>query len=284
VKKIFLWLIGGILLAEAGALEGYASVLYRWRDPQGTVHVSDTPPASGDYKTIQNEGAPHFKIPLKNKFHSTAPRPVHSEVVAIPLHRLGSHFLVKMRINSRAEGLFLLDTGASLTLIHPDVAREAGIDMDSRSPVLPIKTASGIIFPPLVRVESLNLGGMKLDSKEMIVHDLHQGKNISGLIGMDILSDYQVTLDTPRASLILTPLHHVGPVYGGHSKTWWRGRFDFYRRAIHSLKGLLKASSRTLKNHHITRRRIKQSIAVYQDRMMELNLQAEDALVPLDWR
>ena len=280
MKRIFLWLIGGILLAEVG----YASVLYRWRDPQGTVHVSDTPPAAGIYKTIQNEDCPDSKIPSKNKFHFTEPRPAHSETVAIPLHRLGSHFLVKMRINSQAEGLFLLDTGASLTLIHPNVAREAGIDMDNKSPVLPIKTASGIIFPPLVKVESLNLGGMNLGSKEVIVHDLHQGKNISGLIGMDILSDYQVTLDTPRSSLILTSLHHAGPVYGGHSKTWWRGRFDFYRRTIHSLKRLLKLSSGTLKSHHIGRQRIKQSIAVYQNRMMELNLQAEDALVPLDWR
>jgi len=65
VKRIFLWLIGGILLAEVG----YASVLYRWRDPQGTVHVSDTPPAAGIYKTIQNEDCPDSKIPSKNKFH-----------------------------------------------------------------------------------------------------------------------------------------------------------------------------------------------------------------------
>jgi len=272
-----------LALSWMAALTGMSSTMYRWRDKEGFLHLSDTPPLSGPYETIKEEDGNRGATPNTGMSPSEKTHEI-SDAITIPLRCMGNHFLVKLQINGQVEGLFILDTGASLTLISPEIARMAGISAGDSAPILPIKTASGIIFPPLVYVGSFTLGDLTLEGKEVVIHDLHQARNISGLIGMDILSDYQVTLDSRNVTLILRPLQHIGPVYGGHPRKWWKERFAFYRRAIRSLEGLLRAPVRALNSYHLKKQRIRKSIAIYQDRLTELGLQAEDALVPLDCR
>ncbi len=267
---------------------GRASTLYRWKDKNGTIHITDIPPTSGSYETFQDSKEATTNPPIS----PSAPEPSSplqppssfSKAIYLPLRKAGNHFLVTMTLNDRATGLFLLDTGASLTVISPQISREAGISTDTSSPILPLKTASDIIFPPIVHVGKINLGTLTLPGGDVIIHDIHFGKGVSGLFGMDLLSDYMVTLDTQNATLILKPIKEAGPLYGGHSKKWWRKKFAFYRHAIRSLENLLKTPDKILTKYHLSREKITHSIDYFKGKLYYLKSLAEEELVPLDWR
>lgn len=276
-----------ILLCVLWLMPAEGGTLYRWQDKKGVIHITDIPPSTGPYETIKEENETNTKVPQPPRSKATESPGTSkgtSNTAHIPLRRAGNHFLAKMGINGQVEGYFVLDTGASLTVISHDIAQKAGITLDDSLPILPVKTASGIIFPPVAHVERFTLVDLSLPGGNVVVHDIHFGKGVSGLLGMDLLSDYMVTLDTENATLILKPVHAAGPVYGGHGQKWWRGRFTFLRRTIKGLEDLLKVPDRTLTQAHITREKIEASITFYENRLDELKSLAEDELVPLEWR
>ncbi|RTZ90814.1 MAG: hypothetical protein DSY91_05935, partial [Deltaproteobacteria bacterium] len=270
--KRLVWILCILLLVLWGVPAPVFS-LYRWKDKEGVIHITDIPPSSGPYETIKDEsggnmGTPESAEPKAAKSPSGSSKaPSSSAAAQIPLRRAGNHFLVRMGINDQTEGYFVLDTGASLTVISPEIAQKAGITLDESLPILPVKTASGIIFPPVAHVGGFTLGDLSLPGGNVVVHDIHFGKGVSGLLGMDLLSDYLVTLDTENAILVLKPVHVAGPVYGGHGRKWWRGRFTFLRRTIKGLEDLLKVPDKTLAQVHISRERIESSITFYQNRL-----------------
>lgn len=287
--KRFLLILFLLLFYVVSFSEG--SALYKWKDGKGGVHVTDVPPPSGSYETIgkkeRNEKSntpPESSRELEKGAASRTTTRKTPAPAYIPLRRAGNHFLVKMGINSRTAGLFLLDTGATLTVIAPQIAQEGGILLSGDLPIIPLKTASGLIFPPLARVEKFTLGDLTLPGGDVVVHDIHFGKGVSGLVGMDLLSDYQITLDTQRAVLVLKPVHRAGPTYGGHSRRWWQGKFAFYRHTLQSLENLRQVPERALNPYHVDREKIEESIEYFQDRLIRLKSLAEDDLVPLGWR
>jgi len=267
--------------------------LYKWRDKEGVIHITDYPPATGPYESVEGKDQESEKqapstqdrtTPERKKVPSEGASKSFTKVIHIPLRRAGNHFLASMKLNGQAEGYFVLDTGASMTVISPQIAEKAGIVLDDSLPILPLKTASGLIFPPVAHVDTFALGSLTLDGGDVVVHDIHFGHGVSGLLGMDIMSDYLVTLDTEKAVLTLKPARHVGPIYGGHAKKWWRSRFGFYRHILHSLQSMRNVPDKALKPYHITRERVEKSITIYQERLDELKSLAEDELVPLEWR
>ncbi len=290
--KRVIWILSFVFLV-LWALPEPGFPLYRWKDKEGVVHITDFPPPTGPYETIgekkrngENQSVPEKSSPEPEK-ESPVPAgtsPEFSNAVYIPLRQAGNHYLVQMGINGQATGYFLLDTGATMTVIGPQIAQEAGIVLDESLPVLPLKTASGLVFPPVAHVDKFTLGNLSLPGGDVVIHDIRFGKGVSGLLGMDILSDYQVTIDTQKATLVLKPVKREGPTYGGHSRKWWRSRFGFYRHILRSLENVRKVPERALKPYHITKERVEKSIAIYQERLDELSSLAEDELVPLEWR
>ncbi len=290
--KRVIWILSFIFFV-LWALPEPGFSLYRWRDEEGVIHITDVPPPTGPYEAVgekkgneEERSTPEKSVPQPGG-EETAPSETpkkFSDAVYIPLRQAGNHYLVQMGINGQAQGYFLLDTGASMTVIGPQIAEKAGIVLDESLPILPLKTASGLIFPSVAHVEKFTLGNLILSGGDVVVHDIHFGKGVSGLLGMDLLSDYLVTLDTQKATLVLKPVKKTGPIYGGHSKKWWRSRFGFYRHILRSLENVRKVPERALKPYHITKERVEKSIEIYQERLDELSSLAEDELVPLDWR
>ena len=277
-----------MFLCGAWVVSVEGGTLYQWKDRRGMVHVTDVPPPSGSYKVYKgerNESIQGRDVLENGQNIESLPTPTKSSrAVYVPLRRAGSHFLVRVGINGRAEGFFLLDTGASMTVLNPEIAREAGIPWDGTLPIMPLKTASGVIFPPIVHVDRFTLGRLSLAGGDVVVHDIRFGKGVAGLLGMNLLSDYRVALDTEKAPLILKPVLQAGPTYGGHSRKWWRRKFGFYRHTIRALETLRRASDRVLERYRISRERIDKSIEYYRDRLDHLKRLAEDELVPLEWR
>src|SRR5262245_9374946 len=75
----------------------------------------------------------------------------------VRLHGDGTSWLVEATIDGRAQGSFLLDTGASYCVIAPALARE--LDLPETGSFATVETANGPVRAPLVRLPSLDLGG-----------------------------------------------------------------------------------------------------------------------------
>jgi clan AA aspartic protease (TIGR02281 family) len=118
----------------------------------------------------------------------------------VPLRGDGTSWLVQATINGRAQGLFLLDTGASYCVITPGLARE--LALSPTGSFATVLTANGAVKAPIVRLRSLELNGTRAQDVQAIVHDA-VGPKLDGVIGLNFLNRYRYAVDPQRRELEL---------------------------------------------------------------------------------
>ncbi len=131
---------------------------------------------------------------------------------AIPLRsaRTTGHHLVSARINGR-EGVFVLDTGANVSVIDSDHAahfRLGGGKASAGGAVV----LGGANAAKQVGIESLSLGKVSIRQRRMVLTDLGPlgdalaplaGGAVHGLIGQDVLKEHRAVIDVERPLLYL---------------------------------------------------------------------------------
>ena len=118
----------------------------------------------------------------------------------VPLRGDGTSWTVQATINGRTDALFLLDTGASYCVVAPSLARQLALaPTGSFATVL---TANGAVRAPVVRLRTLQLGGMRALDVQAIVHDA-VGPQIDGVLGLNFLNRYRYAVDAQRRLLEL---------------------------------------------------------------------------------
>jgi clan AA aspartic protease (TIGR02281 family) len=87
----------------------------------------------------------------------------------------------------------VLDTGACTTTISNELLSRAGYDCsgDSYSNII---TASGIEQVDVLRIPKIKLGQFSLNNTEVYVHDFPEESLISGVLGMNVLEQFDVEL------------------------------------------------------------------------------------------
>lgn len=131
--------------------------------------------------------------------HDAAP-----QVVGIPLHRSGNHFIVDARPDHGRSIRLLIDTGASLTILTPDVLEQRGIGYQNTGRSGVFNTANGPVRAPIYKLDSLSVGDWQVNQLEIGVLDLSGGSNIDGLLGMNFLRHFQFFIDQNEALLRLS--------------------------------------------------------------------------------
>ena len=130
---------------------------------------------------------------------------------AIPLRsaRTTGHHLVSASINGR-EGVFVLDTGANVSVIDSDHAGRFGLGR--ATPRGPAVVLGGPNAARQVRIESLSLGPVAIRQRRMVLTDLGPlgdalaplaGGAVHGLIGQDVLKEHRAVIDVERPLLYL---------------------------------------------------------------------------------
>ena len=122
------------------------------------------------------------------------------------INRSDHLFVVKVYVNGYGPFDFLLDTGASLTVISPSTARAAGIGKGGRK-----VTATGLkgsIGATVVRLKSLRAGHWETTRLSTAIVDLSNlertlKRKIGGIIGYNLLRRYRLTVDYPKRRLYL---------------------------------------------------------------------------------
>ncbi len=74
--------------------------------------------------------------------------------------------VAEVLLNGKVKRHFVVDSGASFTLINRQSARELGITIDEYTPFIPVSTVSGVILTPLVTLKSVQVGKAEVENVE----------------------------------------------------------------------------------------------------------------------
>lgn len=113
----------------------------------------------------------------------------------------GAALVVPVHINGRGPYQFVLDTGATVTCVDDELAASLTLP-EVRGVVGSAAGVGGAGGLRLVSVDSLSMGGVRAHELEACVIDLQHlsgvGLDLDGLIGLNFLMEFRVTLDFER--------------------------------------------------------------------------------------
>ena len=117
----------------------------------------------------------------------------------VPLEGDGATWRVRATLDGNVSGLFLLDTGASLCVLAPTLARRLGLAPDGQ---VQLQTANGIVTAPLVRLRTVDVGGNRARDIAAVVHPA-VAPPLDGVIGLSFLDHFTYAIDPRRHILRL---------------------------------------------------------------------------------
>ncbi|MGH7829824.1 MAG: TIGR02281 family clan AA aspartic protease [Candidatus Binatia bacterium] len=171
--------------------------LFRWVDERGVVHFSDN---LHNIPEKYRNAASRMNVPESPKRPEGA---YELNKASIPFLRKGEVMVVKATVNERVSANFVVDTGASYTMISRATAKELDIDLERKLPTIPFQTVNGTIQAPLVTLDSVELGGMRIRDLTAAVHDISPDPGSVGLLGLNFLNNFRMDIDMQGQVLVL---------------------------------------------------------------------------------
>jgi clan AA aspartic protease (TIGR02281 family) len=104
-------------------------------------------------------------------------------------------------LNEKTMGTFIIDTGSSYTVITPRMAKKLGIEILPDTDRVSIITANGIIQAPIITLNNVTIGRVRVNGVQAVVQDLGNDLMLSGLLGMNFFKGKSLTIR--QNSLIL---------------------------------------------------------------------------------
>jgi hypothetical protein len=125
--------------------------------------------------------------------------------ITIPVKLNGPRVVVPVTFvsgNSSSTGNLLVDTGASQTMISKRLAREIQLlSIDSQKRI----GLGGAIQVDVGQVESVKVGDAEVKNMRVSIHDRVYDFGSEGLLGFDFLSRFQMSVDSDKQVMVLTP-------------------------------------------------------------------------------
>lgn len=135
------------------------------------------------------------------EYRQRAARAGQEGVAEIPVDPATLSIRAEVRVAGKPIEL-VVDTGASLTTIPSQMARELGL----WSPTLPraqVETAAGPIEAPVVELPELSIGSIRVERVRAVVLDLSGHLAGKGLLGLNVLQRLNMRLDSGSGRLLL---------------------------------------------------------------------------------
>lgn len=227
----------------ASGLRSAAQSFYKWEDDKGEVHYADTPAGiPPKYRNQVKEGQFRKRPEQAAESRSGTAKPEEAsaegaapesaerklkryEIPYTPYEGSARRIIIPVRFNNSVTVNMALDTGAPGLVISFQLAERLGLfDKDEG---LLFTQAGGIGgSAPAMRtvIESLQVG----DAKDTFIPATVTSKLTSafeGLVGMDFMSNFSVTIDTRGRKLVLEEMPPSSARPGGHDEEWWRINF-----------------------------------------------------------
>jgi clan AA aspartic protease (TIGR02281 family) len=120
------------------------------------------------------------------------------DVSTIRLDRSRGGWIADVVLNDSRRARFLVDTGASVTVLSPDLADVLGITPSPRARMMRLQTLTGETQAPIVMISSVRIGD--LEARDVIAV-IHETAGLDGILGNTFLARYTVTLDARQGLL-----------------------------------------------------------------------------------
>ena len=108
-----------------------------------------------------------------------------------------------IRKNAERTLRLALDTGCSRTIIPFEAAEAIGCDPGGFNSRTRIITGSGIEIVPVVSLKSIKALGMTIKNLEVACHDLPEEGFVDGLLGLDFLNNFKLTINFRKGIISL---------------------------------------------------------------------------------
>jgi clan AA aspartic protease (TIGR02281 family) len=187
-------LAAGVLLLATGSS---AVEFYRWVDQNGVVHFTDN---LHNVPTTQRDSAGRIQAVDRYLYQ---PPPALPAKASVPFEKHGQVVIVEATLNNKTSAKFIVDTGASYTMISSATAKELAVGSEANPRTVPFQTANGMIQAPLVSLDSISVAGMEIKNLTAAVHDVIPDGKIAGLLGLNFLSNFRMDIDTQKGVLNL---------------------------------------------------------------------------------
>lgn len=279
--------------------------IYRWRDAEGRWHFSDSPRDMPEHlqnkKGSRMESPEYQQITPKESVTNTptatprAGQTSSGDEISIPFiarEGLADRVIVNITFNNSVTAPILVDTGSPGLVISSSLASRLGlIDPDGNNLLVLISGIGGREIAARTIVDRINIGG-KITEKFIPAHIIrNSAPAYQGLIGMDILSQYSLTIDSDQRRLIAKPRPPSENRPGGRGSNWWKKHFrelNFYMAFWDEQAELIKSSDSPYSRLTSRYARVEEFIQTQQNESKRLydrlERYARSHSVPRHWR
>ncbi len=155
--------------------------IYKWTDQYGKIHFSDKPVAGSKKQHLRSmTGISNPSFNLKRN------------VMHVPYQDINGSMVVQGQINN-VRMRFIVDTGATLVVIPPNMAKKAGINTQNAKTIT-IQTANGATQSYMVNIANMQVEKLRQQSIPAAIQQVSPNANM-GLLGMSFLSAYKMSID-----------------------------------------------------------------------------------------
>lgn len=120
----------------------------------------------------------------------------------IPIQVRGRHIIVAVTFNDSVTGNLVLDTGAGQTMISKRIANDLRLYSTGAGTRIGV---GGAVSVSTANIDAIRVGDADVKNMRVSIHDLPFDAFEEGLLGMDFLGHFQMSLDIEKRVLILAP-------------------------------------------------------------------------------
>ena len=148
---------------------------------------------------LQNRNPLIAGLAKANLQQLAAPTILQKRLVTVPLLPMQNNSLVvPALLHRKIAGTFLIDTGATHTIITPRMARKLNISITPQTPRVSMITANGYVRVPRVLLQSVTIGGLEVKHVEALVLALPHDILLGGMLGMSFFQGLDLTIESKR--------------------------------------------------------------------------------------
>jgi hypothetical protein len=270
-----------------------AGELFKWVDAEGTVHMTDNvSQIPSQYRNqvektrTQISGQPVIQ-PVFLENGAASPDLKHFEIPYQAFEGRSRRIIIPVTFNESIEAPLLLDTGSPGLMIAPRLAKRLGL-LDESESLLKVTTGGigGTTPAVLAVVDTVRVGEARAEFLPATITQIPSNE-FEGLVGMDFMSNYRISIDTTNSLLAFDELPPQIDRPGGHDEAWWRSNFHNFEKLRAEWAGYLeKLDSEDLTSSEKEKRiKIsKEQYAAAENLCRRLERYARDNAVPIDWR
>ncbi|MBI4665817.1 MAG: aspartyl protease family protein [Nitrospinae bacterium] len=246
--KVFQTALAAAFIALLTGTFAPAQTMYKWVDDQGNVHFADTPagippkyrnqvvteefkkrkePAPKPEEAQPSEGGMLTSAEVKKAEEEKKLK--RYEIPYKAYEGTARRIIIPVRFNNSITVDMVLDTGAPGLVISPRLAEKLGL-FDKKDGLLYTQAGGigGTVPAALTIIDTLQVGDAVDHFIPTTITPSISG-SFEGLVGMDFMSNFSVTINTQRRKLILEELPPSASRPGGHDEAWWK--INFYNFA-----------------------------------------------------